>query len=147
MVRTRGIYLTLITLQGDQGHFSTSQMIGLGGGSLAKACYRCLPDCDITVVEIDPKVIALRDAFHVPPDDARFRIVCADGVDYVALAAGSPDVLLLDGFDARGLPDALSEPVFPPSIQTLHKTVRTQLRRDVVDYDAKARRIEPELRR
>lgn len=28
------------------------EMIGLGGGSLAKACYRCLPDCDITVVEM-----------------------------------------------------------------------------------------------
>lgn len=85
------------------------EMIGLGGGSLAKACYRCLPDCDITVVEIDPEVIALRDRFHVPADDHRFRVICADGVDYVANASGRPDVLFLDGFDSRGLPKALSE--------------------------------------
>lgn len=88
------------------------EMIGLGGGSLAKACYRCLPDCDITVIEIDPEVIALREQFHVPPDDRRFRVLCADGVDYVAKAQGSPDILLLDGFDSRGLPDILSASTF-----------------------------------
>ncbi|WP_066768263.1 fused MFS/spermidine synthase [Sphingobium sp. CCH11-B1] len=88
------------------------EMIGLGGGSLAKACYRWLPECDITVVEIDPEVIALRDEFHVPADDHRFRVICADGVDYVARAGGRPDVLLLDGFDGRGLPRALSERAF-----------------------------------
>lgn len=88
------------------------EMIGLGGGSLAKACYRCLPDCDITVVEIDPEVIALRDRFHVPADDHRFRVICADGVDFVAAAGGRPDILFLDGFDSGGLPEALSERAF-----------------------------------
>lgn len=90
----------------------TIEMIGLGGGSLAKACYRALPDCVITVVEIDPQVIALRDTFHVPPDDHRFRVICADGIDYVANADAKPDILLLDGFDAQGLPHALSERAF-----------------------------------
>jgi spermidine synthase len=87
-------------------------MIGLGGGSLAKACYRCLPNCDITVVEIDPEVIALREKFHIPPDDPRFRVICADGVDYLATAGTQPDVLLVDGFDSKGLPQALSEKAF-----------------------------------
>jgi spermidine synthase len=53
--------------------------IGLGGGSLAKYCYRHLPDTTITAVEINPEVIALRDQFHVPRNDERFRVVCADG--------------------------------------------------------------------
>lgn len=88
------------------------EMIGLGGGSLAKACYRCLPDCDITVIEIDPSVIALREQFHVPADDGRFRVIEGDGVNYVARAKGRPDVILLDGFDSRGLPGALSEKSF-----------------------------------
>jgi len=63
-------------------------------------------------VEIDPEVIALRDRFHVPADDHRFRVICADGVDYVAQAEGRPDILFLDGFDNRGLPLALSERAF-----------------------------------
>jgi len=32
-------------------------MVGLGGGSLAKFCYKHLPDTHITVVEINPHVI------------------------------------------------------------------------------------------
>ncbi len=38
-------------------------MIGLGGGSMPKWCYRQLPTAHITVIEINPKVIALRDQF------------------------------------------------------------------------------------
>ena len=58
--------------------------LGLGGGSLAKFCYRYLPDASITVVEIDSDVLALRDEFQVPADDARFRVVQGNGVEYVA---------------------------------------------------------------
>jgi spermidine synthase len=58
-------------------------MIGLGGGSLAKFCYRHLPKTRITVVEICPDVIALRDLFKIPEDDDRFCVVCADGADFV----------------------------------------------------------------
>ena len=47
-------------------------MIGLGGGSLPKFCYRYLPGADIEVVEIDPAVIALRDTFSIPQDNERF---------------------------------------------------------------------------
>lgn len=88
------------------------EMIGLGGGSLAKACYRSLPDCDITVIEIDPEVIALRQQFHIPPDDHRFRVICADGVDYLATTAGKPDILFIDGFDSKGLSPTLSQQAF-----------------------------------
>ncbi len=63
-------------------------MVGLGGGSLAKFCYRHFPHTRITVLEISAEVIALRDAFHVPPDDARLRIVHADAADYIARHAG-----------------------------------------------------------
>ena len=51
----------------------------------------------------------MREKFKIPPDDRRFRVICADGVDYLATAATQPDVLLIDGFDSRGLPQALSE--------------------------------------
>jgi spermidine synthase len=42
-------------------------MLGLGGGSLAKFCYRHVGSARITVVEIDPRVIAFRDEFECRP--------------------------------------------------------------------------------
>ncbi|WP_390622828.1 Polyamine aminopropyltransferase [Ralstonia syzygii] len=79
-------------------------MIGLGGGSLAKYCYRHLPNTKIAVIEINPAVIALRDRFQIPPDDERLEVVCADGADYVANQDARPDVILVDGFLADGMP-------------------------------------------
>lgn len=77
-------------------------MVGLGGGSLAKFCHRHLPRARLTVVELNPDVIALREEFGVP-DDRRLRIIQADAAEYLTAAAGDTDVLLLDGFDANGI--------------------------------------------
>lgn len=87
-------------------------MVGLGGGSLAKFCYRHFPHTRITVLEISAEVIALRDAFQIPPDDARLRIVHANAADYIRAAPGSADVILVDGFDAAGMPAALGSAAF-----------------------------------
>jgi spermidine synthase len=87
-------------------------MVGLGGGSLAKFCHRHFPAAHITVVELRADVIALRDAFHVPPDSERFAVVQADAADWLAAHPGSADVLLVDGFDARGLPPRLADTPF-----------------------------------
>ena len=87
-------------------------MIGLGGGSLAKFCYRPLPLADISVLEINPHVIALRDDFSVPADDGRFRVIRADGARYVRAHEGVFDVLLVDGYDYDGLPGELSSKRF-----------------------------------
>lgn len=83
----------------DPGHVL---MIGLGGGSLAKFCYRHLPRARLTVVEVNHDVIAMRGAFNIP-DDARLAIVQADAADYLAAQEDDTDVLLLDGFDAKGI--------------------------------------------
>ena len=82
-------------------------MIGLGGGSLAKFCHRHLPRTDLTVVEINPHVIALRERFRVPPDGARFRVVLDDGAHFVASTPLRFDVLMVDAFDADRMPEAL----------------------------------------
>ena len=87
-------------------------MIGLGGGSMAKWCYHHLLATDITVIEINPMVIALRDQFHIPADDHRFRVICGDGADYVASTEDSPQVLLVDGFDVHGQPPQLCSQAF-----------------------------------
>lgn len=87
-------------------------MIGLGGGSLAKFCHRHLPGARIEVAEINPHVIALRDEFHVPPDDARLRVLHADGARFVREDTAGADVLIVDGFTTDGLPARLSSQRF-----------------------------------
>lgn len=92
-------------------------MIGLGGGSLPKYCYRNLPDTMIDVVEINPDVIALRNTFLVPADDARFAVHCADGAAYIheksiADKNGTEDVIIVDGFDVGGQATTLCTEAF-----------------------------------
>lgn len=82
-------------------------MIGLGGGSIAKFCYRFLPASHMTVLEINPYVLALRHEFQVPDDDARFQVIAADGAMYLHTEAPQYEVLLVDGFDHEGQPAAL----------------------------------------
>lgn len=96
-------------------------LLGLGGGSLVKFCYRQLPETAITVLEINPHVLALREEFKVPPDDGRFRVVQGDGVAYVAGRArrGSTrnsaerfDVILVDACDRNGMSPTLESTDF-----------------------------------
>lgn len=82
-------------------------MVGLGGGSLAKFCLRYLPKARIDVVEVNPRVIALRDEFEVPPDSARFRVLEDDGARYMRCAERCYDVVMLDAFGPQGLPRQL----------------------------------------
>lgn len=83
-------------------------MVGLGGGSLAKYCYRHIPDSTITVAEIDPQVIALRQQFFIPEDNDRLQVQCIDGADFIQQADRQFDVLMIDGFDSKGQPKQLS---------------------------------------
>ncbi len=83
-------------------------LLGLGGGSLAKFCYRHLPYTAITAVEVNPDVIALREEFCIPADDDRFRVICTDAVDYVAGLGLSQDVILADACDREGIAPELN---------------------------------------
>ena len=82
-------------------------MIGLGGGSMARFCHRFLPASRMTVLEINPHVIALRSDFQVPPDDERLKVIAADGALYLQTQAPCYQVLLVDGFGPDGQPAAL----------------------------------------
>lgn len=87
-------------------------MVGLGGGSLAKFCYQHLPSTRIDVFEINPHVIALRDAFAVPADDHRFTVLQGDGANWVQQYDAEFDALLVDGYDINGLPKPLTTEMF-----------------------------------
>jgi spermidine synthase len=87
-------------------------MVGLGGGSLAKFCYKHLPDTQITVVEINPHVIALRQSFCIPDDDDRFHVVQMDAADFMAHTDQTFEVVFVDGFDPNGMPQQLGSTQF-----------------------------------
>ncbi|HEV7716784.1 MAG TPA: fused MFS/spermidine synthase [Steroidobacteraceae bacterium] len=92
-------------------------LLGLGGGSIAKFCYSHLQSAKITVLEIDPNVIALREEFSVPADDRRFEVVQGDGVDYVTRGGPRQDIILIDACDKFGVAPALAAPAFYSNIR------------------------------
>jgi spermidine synthase len=71
-----------------------------------------LPDTHITVVEINPHVIALRQSFCIPDDDVRFQVVQMDAAHFMAQTEQSFDVVFVDGFDQHGMPEQLCSPQF-----------------------------------
>lgn len=87
-------------------------LIGLGGGSIAKFCHSRLPGTRFTAVELNPHVIAFRDAFLLPADSERFRLIEGDGAAYLAEAEKGIDLLLVDAFDETGYAPALANRAF-----------------------------------
>jgi len=87
-------------------------LIGLGGGSLVKFCHRHLRDTRLTVVEIDPDIIDLRQWFHIPPDDDRLQVILGDGADFVRRGDWTADILLIDAFDSGGVAPSLASEGF-----------------------------------
>lgn len=92
-------------------------IVGLGGGSLTKCCHRSLENCRVTTVEISEAVIACRDWFLLPPDDARLRILQADAAEYFAGPADAADVVILDAYDEDGIAPQLGERTFFENLQ------------------------------
>ena len=77
--------------------------IGLGAGSLTRFLYRHRPLAKIVVIEISPDVVsAAWQFFNLPDDLARLAIEIGDGHAYVAATRKRFDLILVDGFDARG---------------------------------------------
>lgn len=75
-------------------------LIGLGAASLTKFLHRHRPSARLTVIEIDPEVVAVaRQHFKLPDEDERLRINIGDGADHVASAKQRYDLILVDGFD------------------------------------------------
>lgn len=84
-------------------------LIGLGAASLTKFIYRHFPLARLTVVEIDPQVVAVaRQFFKLPEDPNRLQIVIDDGANFVAHGDKQYDLILVDGFDGQARPGMLN---------------------------------------
>lgn len=84
-------------------------LIGLGAGSLTKFLYRNCPLAHLTVVEIDPRVVAAaRQHFELPDDPARLNVVVGDGAEYMRATGEAYDLILVDGFNEYAHPGDLN---------------------------------------
>jgi spermidine synthase len=95
--------------------------IGLGGGSVPKFIHAFCPTIMQTVVEINPQIIATaRSHFFVPDNDERLNVIEGDGLRHLSENLNSADVLMIDAFDANGIPtDFCSQDFFDNCEATL----------------------------
>jgi spermidine synthase len=101
--------MAFLLFQPDPAHIV---IVGLGGGSLTRACYRQLPRARITTIEIDEHVIALGELFEVPRSDARMRLLHADAIEYFAASGELADVVMVDACNKDGIAAAFREAGF-----------------------------------
>ncbi len=84
-------------------------LIGLGAASLTKFLYRHRPDAHLTIVEIEPGVVAAaRHFFKLPEDEKRIHMVIGDGIEFVMNTNKKFDLILVDGFNENAHPGGLN---------------------------------------
>ncbi len=84
-------------------------LIGLGAASLTKFLYRYRPDAHLTIVEIEPAVVAAaRHFFKLPEDDKRIHLVIGCGADFILGTDKKFDLILVDGFNEHAHPGQLN---------------------------------------
>jgi spermidine synthase len=92
--------MAALLLQPDPDWPRSVLLIGLGAASLTKFLHRHRPAASLTVVEIDPEVVAVaRHHFKLPDADERLCIELGDGAEFVAATKQRFDLILVDGFD------------------------------------------------
>ena len=97
--------------------------IGLGGGSVPKFIHAFCPTIAQTIVEINPQIIAAaRSHFVVPDNDARLNIIEGDGLLHLSESPNSADVLMIDAFDALGIPPDFCSQDFFDTCESVLKT-------------------------
>jgi spermidine synthase len=92
--------MTCLLLRPEPRWPRTVLLIGLGAASLTKFLHRQRPDARLTVVEIEPAVIAAaRHHFKLPDESAHLAIKLGDGAEFIANTKQRFDLILVDGFD------------------------------------------------
>ena len=88
-------------------------MIGLGAGSLVRFFRHAMPHAHVTVIEINPEVVAVaHQFFRLPEDDARLRVDVGEGFSYMQGTTEIYDAIFVDGYDHRARPGRLESRPF-----------------------------------
>jgi spermidine synthase len=104
-------------------------LVGLGGGAFARYARRVAPQLNVTVVELEPAVIALAQEFLGFVPDDKLHVVCADAREFLSACAAAEgagssasdhgasagkafDMIFMDGCDEKGTAPQLNTPEF-----------------------------------
>jgi spermidine synthase len=99
---TREMMMALL-MRRDRGWPRNVLQVGLGAASITRFLHRNLPKAKLEVVEIDPEVVLNAwQFFRLPEESTRLNIEIGDGYRYMATTSRRFDLILVDGFDARG---------------------------------------------
>lgn len=82
----------------------TALMIGLGSGTVANYLRKYYPDLQITVVELDPDVLACAEQFFHFKTDAKMQVAIQDGRRYLMKDRAKYDLILLDAYYGDYIP-------------------------------------------
>lgn len=97
-------------------------LIGVGGGSMPRAVLRVRPQIEIDAVDIDAAVIRVAQRYFGLAPQPQLHLHVADGVEFVAAARSRGqryDAVLLDAFDAHGIPPPLFSEEFLRDIRAV----------------------------
>ena len=95
---------------------------GLGGGTLASAMLRILPDAGIDVVELDPAMVRVAKEYFSFRPSPLVRVTVEDGRVFVkrALEKGEKyDVIMLDAFDQSYIPPHMMTQQFLTEVKSI----------------------------
>jgi len=82
---------------------ATVLQLGLGAASITRFLHRWFAATRVTVVEIDPRVIATaREFFRLPDESAHLRIVVGEGHEFIASSRSRFDLIVVDAYDEKG---------------------------------------------
>ena len=85
-------------------------VLGLGGGSLARALHAHFPHCRITAVELRAAVLDVARAWFALPDDDRLGVYVGDAAGYLAERRPSAGLIFADLYDSEGMHEQLLNP-------------------------------------
>jgi len=96
----------------DWSNIKNVLILGFGTGSIAKIIRSYKPDCDIVGIEMDQKVIKLGEKYFDTGSMLRTQIICENGFNYVFNTNKKFDLVIIDVFIDRKVPDEFETKTF-----------------------------------
>lgn len=92
-------------------------VVGLGGGTIPTFLRHVMPEAEIDVVELEPRVAAVAEAHLGFTPDAKLRVHIGDGRRFLEQSTEQWDVIVLDAYGPDAVPPPLSTREFLTAVR------------------------------